>query len=136
MARAPNRRIVRLTVEPTAGLGNRMRVVAAALELAGQLQCPLRIVWTRSGALGCRFGDLFEPIDGVSIAEHAWTTSRLERALGSQLRFYRYLTQPEIERLGVERRLGELVESRRPYLITFSRFLPSLGQMGRLRPIP
>jgi len=129
------RRIVSLNVEPTAGLGNRMRVVAAALELADRLRCPLRLVWTRTGALGCRFDELFEPIAGVQIAEHAWTTSRLERLVGSRSGFYTYLTQTDIERRMRGAAFDDLAHARRPYLITCSRFLPAHGRIAMLRPI-
>lgn len=135
MVNAGGRRIVSLTVEPTAGLANRMRVVAASLELAERLQCPLRLVWTRTGALGCRFDELFEPITGVKIAEHAWTTSRIERFIGSRVGFYTYLTAPDIERCAHGGGFDDLAQARRPYLITFSRFLRSPGRLGALKPI-
>lgn len=135
MVNAGGRRIVSLTVEPTAGLANRMRVVAASLELAERLQCPLRLVWTRTGALGCRFDELFEPIAGVTIAEHAWTTSRIERLIGSRSGFYTYLTSPDIEPRSHGGGFDDLAQARRPYLITFSRFLPSPGRLAALRPI-
>jgi hypothetical protein len=135
MVSASERRIVSVTVEPTAGLANRMRVVAAALELADRLRCPLRLVWTRTGALGCRFDELFQPIAGVRVAEHAWNTSRIERLVGSRVGFYTYLTAPDIERRSRGDGFDDLAQARRPYLITFSRFLPSTGRLAALRPI-
>lgn len=135
MTRASRRRIVSLTVEPTAGLGNRMRAMAAAIELARRLACALRLVWTRTPALGCRFDELFQPLPGVTVAEHSWTMSRIERGLGTRLGFYHYLTEPEIE---LRRRGGgfdDLAGVRRPYLITCARFLDVRVQLEQLRPI-
>lgn len=135
MTRSSRRRIVSLTVEPTAGLGNRMRAIAAAIELARRLACPLRLVWTRTPALGCRFDELFQPLPGVAVAEHSWTMSRIERGLGTRLGFYHYLTEPEIE---LRRRGGgfdDLAGVRRPYLITCARFLDVRVQLEHPRPI-
>ena len=134
MARASRRRIVSLTVEPTAGLGNRMRAIAASLELARRLSCPLRLVWTRTSALGCRFDALFTPLPGVTISEHAWTTSRLERA-ARRLAGFPVITEPEIERRRQHDGFDDLERVRRPYLITCTRFINVPVRLGVLQPL-
>lgn len=56
---------------PVGGLGNRMRAIAGGIELARQTGQPLRIVWFRDAGLGCRFNQLFLPLqhEGVSLRE-------------------------------------------------------------------
>lgn len=56
---------------PVGGLGNRMRAIAAAIRLAGQTGQHVRIVWFRDAGLGCRFDQLFLPLQagGVSLSE-------------------------------------------------------------------
>ena len=47
------------------GLGNRMRVAAAAYTMAQRSGIPMRVLWTKQWGMNCRFGDLFEadPVD-------------------------------------------------------------------------
>lgn len=127
----------RLTVEPTAGLANRLRVLDSAIALSWALGRPLRIVWTRTPDLGCRFDELFIPILGVEIAERSWNHSRLVRRVGAFVRYDRVLTQPAIERLIAAKYdfLG-LGAARYPYVITCSRFLPASGHLLGLTPVP
>lgn len=56
---------------PVGGLGNRMRAIAGAIELGRQTGQPVRIVWFPDAGLGCRFGQLFLPLqaEGVSLRE-------------------------------------------------------------------
>jgi hypothetical protein len=124
-----------LVVEPTGGLGNRMRVIASALELAESLARPLRLVWTRTPDAGCRFDDLFQPIPGITVSEHAWTTSRIERTAGSGIGFYRIVRQARVEELRGGDVVGAIGAMRRPYVITCSRFLQAKGRLSALRPI-
>ena len=42
------------------GLGNRMRVAAAAYTMAQRTGIPMRVLWTKQWGMNCRFGDLFE----------------------------------------------------------------------------
>lgn len=53
----------KLTVIPSGGLGNRMKAVAAAMRLANETGAHLQVVWHRDWGLGCRFDQLFEPIE-------------------------------------------------------------------------
>lgn len=56
---------------PVGGLGNRMRAIAGAIELGRQTGQPVRILWFRDAGLGCRFNQLFLPLqaEGVSLRE-------------------------------------------------------------------
>src|SRR5258705_4985651 len=126
-----------LTVEPTAGLANRLRVIDSAIALSRALGSPLQIVWTRTPDLGCRFDELFTPVRGVEIAERSWTRSRIDRWLGSLFKYDRVLTQVTIERLTAARHdFTDLRRTRYPYLITCRRFLPAAGHLARLKPAP
>lgn len=51
-----------ITLVPAGGLGNRMKAIAAALELQKAVGGRLEVKWFRDWGLGCRFGELFEPI--------------------------------------------------------------------------
>ena len=42
------------------GLGNRMRVAAAAFAMAQQTGIPMRVLWTSQWGMRCRFDELFE----------------------------------------------------------------------------
>jgi len=89
-----------LTVAPIAGLGNRMRVVGSALALARATGVGLRLIWTRTPDLHCRFEALFEPLPGVQVVERSWMWDRIVRHVGAHFhRRRRVLHQPEIERL-------------------------------------
>ena len=126
-----------LTVEPTAGLANRLRVIDSAVALSRALGSPLRIVWTRTPDLGCRFDELFTPVRGVQIAERSWTRSRIDRRLGALFKYDRVLTQATIVRLMAARHdFTDLRRTRYPYLITCSRFLPAAGHLAGLTPVP
>ena len=56
---------------PVGGLGNRMRAIAAIIRLGRQTGQPVRIIWFRGAELGCRFSQLFLPLEqeGVSLRE-------------------------------------------------------------------
>lgn len=51
-----------ITLVPAGGLGNRMKAIAAALELQKAVGGALQVKWFRDWGLGCRFDQLFEPI--------------------------------------------------------------------------
>ncbi len=126
-----------LTVEPTAGLANRLRVIDSAIALSRALGSALQIVWTRTPDLGCRFDELFTPIRGVRIAERSWIHSRIVRRLGAVLRYDPVLTQAAVERLIAARHdFTGLRGARRPFIITCSRFLPAAGHLAGLTPVP
>lgn len=131
------RHVRRLTVEPTAGLANRLRVIDSAIAVSRELGSALRVVWTRTPDLGCRFDQLFEPIRGIQIAERSWTHSRLVRHVGSLLKYDRVITQAAVERLmAAGHDFTDLRGARYPYLITCSRFLPAAGHLEDLMPVP
>lgn len=51
-----------LTVVPQGGLGNRMRVVRSAMEVAKLTECAVRVAWTNCKECRCDFGDVFMPV--------------------------------------------------------------------------
>ena len=52
-------------VVPYAGLANRMRVIASAVELAEATTTDVRVLWEVDCEMCCSFEDLFEPISNV-----------------------------------------------------------------------
>ena len=52
-----------LTFVPAGGMGNRMKALSAAITLARQCHSRAEIIWFRDGGLGCRFDQLFLPLD-------------------------------------------------------------------------
>lgn len=56
-------------VEPFAGLGNRMRVIASAVVLASAVERPLEIYWIRRSDLNASFDDLFERSSAFTVFE-------------------------------------------------------------------
>jgi hypothetical protein len=126
-----------LTVEPTGGLANRMRVVDSAASLAEERGLALTVHWTRTSDLNARFAELFEPLPGVRVREHAWTTSRLWRVSARLLGYYR----PYVDQAGLERRMksgvgvGDLAVGPRAFLITCSRFVAVPGPARRWVPV-
>jgi len=49
-----------IIIEPTGGLGNRMRAIDSAIAIADKMRRPLRVIWPISPELACGFDDLFE----------------------------------------------------------------------------
>lgn len=125
-----------LTVEPTAGLGNRMRVVGSALALARATGARPRLVWTRTPDLHCRFDVLFEPLPGVEVIERSWTWARIVRHVGHRLSSPgRILYQREIERLMVARAdFRALLRENSLFVVTCSRFFDAPGLLAPLVP--
>ena len=54
-------------IEPIAGLGNRMQVLASAYYLAHKHQKQLSVLWNNNEDLGADFGDIFKTIPEVEI---------------------------------------------------------------------
>lgn len=52
-----------ITFVPAGGLGNRMKSIAAAIRLAQATSQELDIIWFQDWGLGCRFDQLFQPLD-------------------------------------------------------------------------
>lgn len=57
----------KLWVEPMAGLGNRMQVMASAYFFAQKYQKELCILWSNDGDLAADFEDIFEAVPGIRI---------------------------------------------------------------------
>lgn len=64
-----------LVFVPAGGLGNRMKAISAAVRLARESRSRLTILWFEDWGLGCRFDQLFRPIDstGVSLRQGSGT---------------------------------------------------------------
>lgn len=56
-------------IEPVAGLGNRMQVLASAYFLANKYQKKLCILWNHDGHLAADFEDLFEAVPNVKVVK-------------------------------------------------------------------
>ncbi|MEM6725157.1 MAG: hypothetical protein AAF598_14050 [Bacteroidota bacterium] len=56
-----------LTIKPIGGLGNRMRAIDSAYQLARDHGFQLQVIWELNRFLGAPFLDLFLPVDGLQI---------------------------------------------------------------------
>lgn len=63
-----------ITFIPAGGLGNRMKSMAAAIKMAHATQTNLEIIWFQDWGLGCRFDQLFQPLDvaQTQLREATW----------------------------------------------------------------
>ena len=85
-----------LALEPSGGLADRMRAIGSAVQLAEDIGAQLRIIWTRTPDLGCRFAELFEPLKGLRLIERSRWGNRLSRRAALYGRRYsRDLREPE-----------------------------------------
>lgn len=79
----------KLWVEPLAGLGNRMQVLASAYFLAGKYHKRLCILWNNNGDLAADFGDIFEwipDVDVIPVTTDGYRTKPLLRLKSERLR--------------------------------------------------
>lgn len=58
----------RITIVPVSGLGNRMRVVASAVKVAGDMNVPVRVVWQPAWDCRAGFDDLFQPLSFANVS--------------------------------------------------------------------
>ena len=56
-----------ITLEPFAGLANRLRTIDSGILLANKVNRALQIDWILNRDLNCPFNQLFKPIDGILI---------------------------------------------------------------------
>lgn len=56
-----------ITLVPEGGLGNRMNAIAAAVQLAEEIDAKLDVVWFQDWGMGCGFDDLFKPIEKKNV---------------------------------------------------------------------
>lgn len=56
-------RPAQLTVVPSGGLGNRMRVIRSAYAVAAEGLCPVSVAFASNAECRCRFADVFQPIE-------------------------------------------------------------------------
>ncbi|MCD8262658.1 MAG: glycosyl transferase [Bacteroides sp.] len=64
---------------PAGGLANRLRSICSAIQLSKDCGIPLKIIWFKDQGLGCRFSDLFNPIqeEGIVLREATWADKLL-----------------------------------------------------------
>jgi hypothetical protein len=78
------------TIVLEGGLGNRMRVAAAAYTMTQLTGVPCRVLWTRQWGMHCRFDDLFQTFDKVEDIDSGASLFSLRDAEGlEQLLFAR-----------------------------------------------
>lgn len=132
---------MRLTVEPTGGLANRLRALDAAIELGAASGVPVRLRWHVNRDLGGAFQRFFElppslaALDNPTSGDSRHWTARLGTL--ARRRAYRYLDDRQIQRL-VEQHadLVVLAQGRRPlYIRTCYRFFSSARPYAWLQPI-
>lgn len=58
-----------ITVKPTSGFGNRLRVIDSALSMAKSLNQPLCVIWERSFDLNCGFYKIFSKNNEFTVIE-------------------------------------------------------------------
>ena len=83
----------KIIVVPQAGLGNRMRVLASAVQLAKRDNRELWIAWPVNAALGCEMTDIFQSIGMDYSVPPKWINFLLTNIYrpGTNSRFYGFL---------------------------------------------
>jgi len=83
----------KIIVVPQAGLGNRMRVLASAVQLAKRDNRELVIAWPVNEALGCELTDIFQSIGMEYSVPPQWLNLLLTNIYrpGTNSRFYGFL---------------------------------------------
>lgn len=78
-----------ITFIPAGGLGNRMKSMAAAIKMAQATRSNLEIIWFQDWGLGCRFDQLFQPLDvaQTQLREATWK-DKLMRDIPRKRNFY------------------------------------------------
>jgi len=90
----------RIIVIPLSGLANRLRVIATAVKLARVSNKQLNIYWDNTKGLNAVYGDLFEPIESITIKKppfkyKLWlsmrsTSLRLKKLSGLYLKLFKF----------------------------------------------
>ena len=93
------------------GLGNRMRVAAAAFAMAKRTGLPMRVIWTSQWGMRCRFDELFKEGDAfiqdahgfekILFARPTWKNLHLPRLL-QRLSYQHIILAPHIWNLNKE----------------------------------
>lgn len=126
----------RITIEPFAGLGNRMRAMDSAVGLAAEEGVRLRVVWTRTPDFNCSFRDLFEVPEGIELRERTRDWDRFLRLLYARLRRSRVFEQREMEQLRRDPTpIREALSRQDVHIVTGSWFFPSPRPYACFRPI-
>ncbi len=93
------------------GLGNRMRVAAAAFAMAQRTGIPMQVIWTSQWGMRCRFDELFQEnevfirdaqgFEKILFARPTWKNLHLPRLL-QRLSFQHIILAPQIWDLNKE----------------------------------
>ena len=89
----------RPTIVLEGGLGNRMRVAAAAYSMSLRLGMGMRVLWTRQWGMHCRLDQLFQPFDDEAFGFSMHDAEGWERFV---------LTRPKLSNLYLPRLLQHL----------------------------
>jgi hypothetical protein len=66
---AINKNKSRLLLVPSGGLGNRLRAIASAVQLAEATGTTLQMLWFKDWGMGARWGEIFKPMEHQSLRE-------------------------------------------------------------------
>lgn len=123
-----------LTLVPLGGLGNRMRAVASAIQVACETGCRIRIAWRATNDCNARWEDLFQPIDtaalGLSDGQLTIDDGTLADAPASRgnlwlptlLRKGKYVYQNSCYRPHADEPVGALLNKGNVYIATYYAF--------------
>lgn len=59
--------MMRITLVPFAGLGNRLNAISSAIALRERIGCEVEVQWPNTPDCQCEWSDLFEPIPGIPV---------------------------------------------------------------------
>lgn len=135
-----------ITIKPTGGLCNRLRVINSGVQLAEQINRPLKVLWTISPDLHCSYFSLFESPDTFEVIDVKYTkpptSKRLKKiysicSLGlKRLRYTIVLQQNRIDQLRKQNYdFNQLRSYKTIYISCCGRFYPFQQCFEFLRPV-
>lgn len=126
-----------ITLEPVAGLANRMRAIDSVIVLGREIERRARIVWIPTTDLNCRFHDLFETHEGLPVVERSFLRNRVVKRLAITTRHYRsVLHDAEVERrIQAGETFTDLADHDRCLIVTCRRFRTRAAPFRELVPV-
>ena len=128
-----------LTIEPMAGLCNRMRALDSALQLSGKINIPLHLIWNLDRHCNCKFDDLFVVPESINDIKYVSKNNRLTRALYSiKISFYynKYYLQNDIESLmKLKYNFEQIKDHESVYVSTYSIFYRKTSPFIQFKPV-
>jgi hypothetical protein len=120
-----------LYLEPSGGLGNRMRAIASAYAFAMKHKIPLIVLWKCDSGLNCKYHKLFKITDTFLIKE-------VNRIQLSYIKIRNILVKGKYDKKGTSKRIDyyeEILNSGKSlYLKSYNQFYPPLS-FNVLKPI-